>query len=35
MNTIIETKEMILRLIEESKGKVSKFGVKRLGLFGS
>lgn len=35
MNTIIETKEMILRLIEENKDKVSKLGVKRLGLFGS
>jgi predicted nucleotidyltransferase len=35
MSTKIESKEIILRLIEENKGKVSKFGVKRLGLFGS
>lgn len=35
MNTKIETKEIILRLIEENKDKVSKLGVKRLGLFGS
>jgi len=35
MSTKIESKEIILRLIEENKGEVSKFGVKRLGLFGS
>ncbi len=35
MGTKIEAKEIILRLIEENKDKVSKLGVKRLGLFGS
>ncbi len=35
MSTKAETKEIISRLIEENKDKVRKFGVERLGLFGS
>jgi|SRR5581483_1452617 predicted nucleotidyltransferase len=35
MSTKVETKETVSRLIEENKDKVRKFGVERLGLFGS